>query len=77
MLLPIQAGAAREISLAQHLAWVACKGKAGSAYLINELVRFVYLTYYGQDAGYGDTDVVVYACQRRPKPDPPSKVSPK
>ncbi len=61
MLLPMQATAARELSLAQHLTWAACKGKAGSAYLINELVRLVYLTYYVQDAGYGDTDVVVYA----------------
>jgi hypothetical protein len=61
MLLPMQASAARELSLAQHLTWVACKGKAGSAYLINELVRLVYLTYYVQDAGYGNIDVVVYA----------------
>ncbi|WP_061171130.1 hypothetical protein [Caballeronia hypogeia] len=37
------------------------QGKAGNAYLINELVRLVYLTYHVQDAGYGDTDVVVYA----------------
>jgi hypothetical protein len=61
MLLPLQESAAREVSLAQHLTWVACKGKAGSAHLINELVRLVYLTYYVQDAGYGDTDPVVYA----------------
>ncbi|SAK89455.1 Fis family transcriptional regulator [Caballeronia catudaia] len=61
MLLPLQESAACEVSLAQHLTWVACKRKSGSAYPINELVRLVHLTYYVQDGGYGDTDPVVYA----------------
>ena len=60
MLLPLPAGAVREASLARHLSWAACKNEAGSAYLVNELVRLVYLTYYVQDAGYGETDIRVY-----------------
>ena len=58
MLLPLPESAVRE---ARHLTWVACKAEAGSAYLVNELVRLVYLTYYVQDAGYGDIDLMVYA----------------
>ncbi|CAL8481749.1 Fis family transcriptional regulator (plasmid) [Caballeronia sp. S22] len=61
MLLPLPESAVREASLARHLTWVACKQEAGSAYLVNELVRLVYLTYYVQDAGYGDTELTVYA----------------
>ena len=60
MLLPLPESAVREASLARHLTWVACKAEAGSAYLVNELVRLVYLTYYVQDAGYGDTELMVY-----------------
>ncbi|SAL81843.1 hypothetical protein AWB74_06070 [Caballeronia arvi] len=40
---------------------MACKEEAGSAYLVNELVRLVYLTFNIQDATYGDTDLGVYA----------------
>ncbi|BAO90351.1 hypothetical protein [Caballeronia cordobensis] len=37
------------------------KKEAGSAYLINELVRrLVYLTFCVQDAGYGNTDLRLY-----------------
>jgi hypothetical protein len=60
MLLPLPESAVREASLARHLTWVACKEGAGTAYLVNELVRLVYLTFYVQDAGYGDTDLMVY-----------------
>jgi len=59
MLLPLE-GAVREASLARHLTWAACKKEAGSGYLVNELVRLVYLTFYVQEAGYGDTDLMVY-----------------
>ncbi|WP_052307256.1 hypothetical protein [Burkholderia gladioli] len=61
MLLPLPESAARDLSLAQHLTFVACKGAAASAYLVNELIRLVYLTFYVQNAGYGDTDLLVYA----------------
>lgn len=61
MLLPLPESASRELALANHLTFVACKGTAGSTYLVNELVRMVYLTLYIQDAGYGDTDLLVYA----------------
>ncbi|WP_087039377.1 hypothetical protein [Caballeronia arvi] len=53
--------AAREISLANHLGFVACRSGAGSAYLFNELIRLVYLSFYVQDAGFGDTDLMIYA----------------
>lgn len=61
MLLPLPEAAARELALANHLRFVACKGATGSAFLINELIRLVYLTFYVQDAGYGDTDLLVFA----------------
>ncbi|MCI1047037.1 hypothetical protein [Caballeronia zhejiangensis] len=60
MLLPLPESAVREASLARHLTWVPCKKETGSACLVNELVRLVYLTFYVQDAGYGDTDLMVY-----------------
>jgi hypothetical protein len=60
LLLPLPESAVREASLARHLSWAACKKEAGSAYLVNEMVRLVYLTFYVQDAGYGDTDLRVY-----------------
>ncbi|WMY10951.1 hypothetical protein [Paraburkholderia phenoliruptrix] len=41
--------------------FVACRAGAGTAYLFNELIRLVYLTFYVQDAGFGDTDLIVYA----------------
>jgi hypothetical protein len=61
MLLPMPDCAAREISLANHLGFVACRSGAGSAYLFNELIRLVYLSFYVQDAGFGDTDLMIYA----------------
>ena len=61
MLLPMPECAAREISLVNHLSFVACRSGAGSAYLFNELIRLVYLSFYVQDAGFGDTDLMIYA----------------
>lgn len=61
MLLPLARSSAAEVSLANHLALVACKGSGGSAYLVNELVRLVYVTYYVQEAGYGETDLLAYS----------------
>ncbi|HDR8949537.1 MULTISPECIES: hypothetical protein [Burkholderia] len=61
MLLPLSARAARDLSLANHLTFVACKQGAGNPYLLNELIRFVYLTFYVQEAGYGDTALIVYS----------------
>lgn len=62
MLLPMPETAAREISLVNHLTFVACRSGSGSAYLFNELIRMIYLAYYIQDAGFGDTDLIIYAC---------------
>ena len=62
MLLPMPQNAAREISLVNHLTFAACRRGAGSAYLFNELIRVIYLAYYVQDAGFGDTDLIIYAC---------------
>src|SRR5215469_5178305 len=61
MLLPMPESAAREISLVNHWTFVACRSGAGSAYLFNDLIRMVYLAYYVQDAGFGDTDLTIYA----------------
>ncbi|BCQ28158.1 hypothetical protein NK8_63470 (plasmid) [Caballeronia sp. NK8] len=61
MLLPLPVDAARTMALANHLSFVACRDGAGTAYLLNELIRLVYITFYVQDAGFGDTDVIVYA----------------
>jgi hypothetical protein len=49
------------MALANHLSFVACRDGAGTAYLFNELIRLVYITFYVQDAGFGDTDLIVYA----------------
>ncbi|WP_250517712.1 hypothetical protein [Caballeronia sp. INDeC2] len=61
MLLPMPECAAREISLVNHLSFVACRSGAGSAHLFNELIQLVYLSFYVQDAGFGDTDLMIYA----------------
>ncbi len=60
MLLPLSASSAREVSLANHLTFAACK-RDGSAHLVNELIRLVYVTFYVQEAGYGETDLIVYS----------------
>jgi hypothetical protein len=61
LLLPLSAAAAQTIALANHMGFVACRDGAGTAYLFNELIRLVYVTFYVQDAGFGDTDPLVYA----------------
>ncbi|WP_235024828.1 hypothetical protein [Caballeronia arvi] len=43
------------------MSFAACRSGAGSAYLFNELIRLVYLSFYVQDAGFGDTDLMIYA----------------
>ncbi|MFM0058392.1 hypothetical protein PQR64_22465 [Paraburkholderia phytofirmans] len=44
---------ASELSLANHLALVACRRGHATAHLINELMRVVYLGWFLQRAGYG------------------------
>lgn len=44
---------ASEQSLAHHLALVACRSGHGNGYLVNELMRVVYLSWFLQRAGYG------------------------
>lgn len=61
MLLPLPPIAAQTVALANHLSFAACRDGAGTAYLFNELIRLVYVTFYVQDAGFGDTDLIVYA----------------
>ena len=61
MLLPMPENTAREISLVNHLTFAACRSGAGCSYLFNELSQMIYLAYYVQDAGFGDTDLVIYA----------------
>ncbi|SAL01271.1 Fis family transcriptional regulator [Caballeronia fortuita] len=60
MLLPLPLSAAQTVALSNHLTFAACRAGAGSAYLINELIELVYVTYFVQDAGYGETDVIIY-----------------
>ena len=57
MQLPLDENTATEMALANHLTFAACKGWAGTTRLVSELVRMVYLTFYVQSAGYGDTEV--------------------
>ncbi|MFL9960103.1 hypothetical protein PQR02_02940 [Paraburkholderia sediminicola] len=52
--------AVSDISLANHLALAVCRKGQGNAHLINELSRVVYLTYYLQEAGFGDAPVDLY-----------------
>ena len=61
MLLPLPSSAAQTVALSNHLTFAACRAGAGSAYLFNELIQLVYVTFFVQDAGYGNTDVVIYA----------------
>ncbi|MDR5734036.1 hypothetical protein QCE47_17135 [Caballeronia sp. LZ025] len=61
MLLPLPPSAAQTVALSNHLTFAACRDGAGSAYLFNELIQLVYVTFFVQDAGYGDTDVLAYA----------------
>jgi hypothetical protein len=61
MLLPLPPSAAQTVALSNHLTFAACLAGGGSAYLFNELIQLVYGTFFVQDAGYGNTDVIVYA----------------
>ncbi|WP_061152364.1 hypothetical protein [Caballeronia arvi] len=61
MLLPLPSSAARTVALSNHLTFAACQSGAGSAYLFNEVVQLLYVTFFVQDAGYGDTDLIIYA----------------
>jgi hypothetical protein len=60
MLLPMSRQAVADASLTNHLALAACRKNQGSAYLLNELVRALYLTYYLQQAGFGNADPGLY-----------------
>lgn len=60
MLLPMTSQAASDISLANHLALAVCRKGQGNAHLINELNRVVCLTYYLQEAGFGNVPVDLY-----------------
>lgn len=46
MLLPLPNISVQKISLPVHLALAACRGVAGNAHLMSELVRVVYLSYF-------------------------------
>ncbi|MFM0204148.1 hypothetical protein PQR53_30370 [Paraburkholderia fungorum] len=60
MLLPMTNQAASDISLANHLALAVCRKGQGNVHLINELNRVVCLTYYLQEAGFGNVPVGLY-----------------
>jgi hypothetical protein len=60
MLLPMKRQAVADISLANHLALAVCRKGQGNAHLINVLKRAVYLTYYLQNAGFGEEPVDLY-----------------
>jgi hypothetical protein len=60
LLLPMDHASARELSLAHHLALVACRGDSGNKHLINELARAIYMTYFLQLAGFGGLEVRIY-----------------
>jgi hypothetical protein len=60
LLLPMSAQAAREMSLAHHLALAACQGDSANRHQINELVRSVYMAYYLQRMGFGDLPFECY-----------------
>ena len=54
LLLPMSAQAAREMSLAHHLALAACRGDSANRHQINALVRSVYMAYFLQRMRLGD-----------------------
>jgi hypothetical protein len=62
MLLPMKRQAVSDISLANHLALAVCRKGQGNAHLIKVLRRAVYLTYYLQNAGFGNAPVDLYRC---------------
>lgn len=60
MLLPISRQSASDMSLRSHLALAVCRRGNGNAYLMNELVKTVYTTYYLQRSGLGDAPVELF-----------------
>jgi hypothetical protein len=60
MLPPLPPSAAQTVALSNHLTFAACRAGAGSAFPFNELIYLLCVTFFVQDAGYGDTDVIVY-----------------
>ncbi len=58
---PLDEKTATEMALAHHLTFAACKSWAGTTRLVSELVRMVYLTFYVQCEGYGDTEIAQFA----------------
>jgi hypothetical protein len=60
MLLPASRQVVTDTSLANHLSLVACRKRQGNAHLVNELIRLVYLTFYLQEAGFGNADMGLY-----------------
>lgn len=60
MLLPISLRSASDISLLNHLVLAVCRQGKGNSYLMNELVKTVYKTYYLQRSGFGDTSLELY-----------------
>ncbi|WP_224017479.1 hypothetical protein [Paraburkholderia tropica] len=58
---PLDEKTATEMALAHHLTFAACQGWAGTTRLVSELVRMVYLTFYVQCEGYGNTDIARFA----------------
>lgn len=57
----LPSSAAQPVALLNHLTFAACRAGAGSAYLFNELIELVYVTFFVQDAGYRNTDVNIHA----------------
>ncbi len=60
MLLPISWQSAADIALLNHLALAVCREGKGNSYLMNELVKTVYTTYYLQRSGFGDASLELY-----------------
>ncbi len=54
------AQSAGELSLAHHLALVACRGAHANRHQINELVRSVYMAYCLQRMGFGEVPFECY-----------------
>ncbi|CAN7656469.1 hypothetical protein LJR034_005182 [Caballeronia sp. LjRoot34] len=53
MLLPVPRQVVDDFALANHLALAACRQGSGNAYLVNELLRVVYISYFLGQRGVG------------------------
>jgi len=60
MLLPMDQASAREQSLSYHLALAVCRDGHGNGHLFNELICVAYITWFLQQAGYGNERVECY-----------------